>query len=85
MSKWARAPMLKLGQNLLGNGDSRLGHTFGQERISHFMRNQWGAGFSPYRLWAVLMLESWLRTHTVRLPNLQSGTGPRRVALPIGS
>jgi asparagine synthase (glutamine-hydrolysing) len=70
MSDWARGSLLNLASELLG-GDARVSPLFGREGLSSFMERQRSPnGFSTYQLWAVLMLESWLRHHPAKVPDL---------------
>ena len=73
MTHWARGELLEVGARLLETGDSRLRGLLGGEAIARFMRRQRGPGFSPYQLWALGTLESWLRHHA---PQFQLGTYP---------
>jgi len=79
MSDWARGSLLNLGSELLG-AESRLAPLFGRDGLTRFMKRQSSPhGFSTYQLWAVLMLESWLRHHPAAVPDLTD----RRPARPV--
>ena len=70
MSDWARGSLLNLASELLG-ADSRLTPLFGRDGLTRFLERQKSPhGFSTYQLWAVLMLESWLRHHPATVPDL---------------
>jgi glycosyltransferase involved in cell wall biosynthesis len=69
MSKWARDSLLEVCGNLVEQPDSRLAAAFGTKAIGRFMSRQRGAnGFSAYQVWALAMLESWLRHHPAQVP-----------------
>jgi len=79
ISDWARGSLLNLASETLG-ADARLVPLFGREGLARFMERQRSPhGFSTYQLWAVLMLESWLRHHPATVPDLAD----RRSARPI--
>ena len=81
MSDWARNSLLHATSQLLESEESRLANVLGRNRIDRFMcRQRSQGGFAPYRVWAVAMLESWLRHHPAKLPNLseQEILGRRR-------
>ncbi|MGI3903988.1 MAG: asparagine synthase (glutamine-hydrolyzing) [Janthinobacterium lividum] len=81
MSDWARGSLLNLASELLG-ADSRLTPLFGRDGLTRFLERQKSPhGFSTYQLWAVLMLESWLRHHPATVPDLTD----RRPARPVPS
>jgi asparagine synthase (glutamine-hydrolysing) len=68
MSDWAKDSLLSIAEDMLGD-DSRLRETFGSAGISRFVARQTSPGnFSPYQVWAVVSLESWLRSHPAKLP-----------------
>ncbi len=70
MSDWARGSLLNLASEML-DGDARVLPLFGRRGLSSFMERQRSPhGFSVYQLWAVLMLESWLRHHPAKVPDL---------------
>ena len=70
MSDWARTSLLNLSSELLGE-DARVLPLFGRQGLSSFKERQRSpGGFSTYQLWAVLMLESWLRHHRANVPDL---------------
>lgn len=77
MSGWGRDALLSLLQKMLEPGESRLAQMIGADRVGAFVEQQQSqAGYSTYHTWAVCTLESWLRHHRVKLPQL--GTGIRR-------
>ena len=79
MSDWARTSLLNLASELL-DGDARVLPLFGRQGLSSFMDRQRSPnGFSTYQLWAVLMLESWMRHHPAKLPDLTDRRPPRPV------
>jgi asparagine synthase (glutamine-hydrolysing) len=80
MSDWARTELLDVSSRLLESEDSRLLAALGAERMAKLMdRQRTPGGFSPYQIWAVAVLESWLRHHPAKLPDL------RTEAVPAGS
>ena len=91
MSDWARTSLLEVAGKLIESDESRLKSMFGVRGIDRFMRRQRAPGqFSAYQVWCVAMLESWLRNHPVKLPQLESkdisATSPSRRALaPLGA
>lgn len=69
MSDWARASLLDVTGSMVEDDDSRLAAAFGREGIARFMIRQRTSGhFAAYQVWAVAMLESWLRHHPAKLP-----------------
>ena len=79
MSDWARGSLLNLASELLG-AEARLAPMFGRDGLARFMERQRSPnGFSTYQLWAVLMLESWLRHHFAAVPDLTDRRPARRV------
>ncbi len=85
MSDWARTSMLDLAAELL-DGDARVLPLFGREGLSSFKERQHSPdGFSTYQLWAVLMLESWLRHHPAKLPDVTDRRPSRPVPAGEGS
>lgn len=78
LSDWARASLLKVASEMLDSEESRLRSAFGSDRIDSYMSRQRSPEhFVPYRLWGVLMLESWLRHRPTLIPDLQGGAGRR--------
>lgn len=64
MSDWAKNSLLSVASELLETQDSRLGQGVGRAGIDRFLARQRSEnGFSTYQVWAVAMLESWLRNH----------------------
>ena len=86
MSDWARTSLLDVAGKLIESDESRLRSMFGARGIDRFMHRQRTPGqFSAYQVWCVAMLESWLRNHPVKLPQLESkdisATSPSRRAV----
>jgi glycosyltransferase involved in cell wall biosynthesis len=82
MSDWARTELLGVSSRLLESEDSRLLAALGAERMAKLMdRQRTPGGFSPYQIWAVAVLESWLRHHPAKLPDLRSEPVPARSAI----
>ncbi len=91
MSDWARTSLLDVATKLIEGDDGRLRSMFGDRGVQRFMRRQRTPGqFSAYQVWCVAMLESWLRHHPVKLPQIESKSiasyahGKRAVA-PLGA
>ena len=74
MTRWGREELLDVAGRLLETDESRLRASLGSEAIARFMRRQRGAGFSTYQVWALAMLESWLRHNRNELPAFGFGT-----------
>lgn len=73
MSDWAKDSLLDASSRLLERQDSRLRQAFGPSGIERFMARQRSPGnFSPYQVWGVVALESWLRHHPAKLPTFSS-------------
>jgi asparagine synthase (glutamine-hydrolysing) len=67
MSDWARTSLLNVASELLESDESRLAEGIGRSGIDQFLaRHRSPGGFSTYQVWAVAMLEAWLRKHPVR-------------------
>ena len=82
MSDWARGSLLNLASELL-DGDARVLPLFGRRGLSNFMERQRSPnGFSVYQLWAVLTMESWLRHHPAKVPDLSEKRPATQV--PVG-
>jgi asparagine synthase (glutamine-hydrolysing) len=85
MSDWARTELLDVASRLLESEDSHLLAALGRERIANLMdRQRSPGGFSPYQIWAIAVLESWLRHHPAKLPDLhaESVSAPNTIAPP---
>lgn len=68
-SRWAKSELLRLASSSLGDDDSMLRALCGKVRIASFLHRQKSSlGFSMHQVWGVCMLESWLRSHRVKLP-----------------
>jgi asparagine synthase (glutamine-hydrolysing) len=85
MSDWARGSLLNLASEML-DGDARVLPLFGRRGLSSFMERQRSPhGFSVYQLWAVLMMESWLRHHPAKVPDLTEMRPATQVPVGQGS
>ena len=68
MSRWGQDELLKVAGQMLESDESRIASVLGRNAIARFMRRQRSDnGFSTYQVWALAMLESWLRHHPARL------------------
>jgi asparagine synthase (glutamine-hydrolysing) len=71
MTDWGRTSLLNVATDLLEAEDCRVLPLFGREGIGRFLARQWTPGeFSTYQVWALTMLESWLRHHPAVVPDL---------------
>lgn len=71
MSDWARTTMLEVAGRMLESEDSHLKTALGSNAINRFLSRQRTPGqFSIYQVWAVAMLESWLRNHPAQVPQI---------------
>lgn len=71
MSEWGKRELIAVAERALTHDDSRLLQMLGHERIKGFLSRQGNrGGFAAYQVWGVVMLESWLRAHSGRLPKL---------------
>jgi asparagine synthase (glutamine-hydrolysing) len=71
MSDWARASLLGVANDMLGSYECRLVPLFGREGLERFLaRQNRSDGFAAYQVWALAMLESWLRHHPASVPDL---------------
>lgn len=78
MSDWGRQQLLSVASEMLSGEDSRLRAALGPVAIDRFLQRQRSAnGFVTYQVWALAMLESWLRHHPARLPDLALGNARR--------
>lgn len=70
-SQWAPKELWGLTRQMLFSDDSRLLQVFGAGRLEEFIgsENQF-TGSVVYRVWGLVMLESWCRHHAVTLPRL---------------
>ncbi len=76
MSRWAKNELLAVTAKSLESDDSRLAAAVGREAITRFMRRQRSVGgFAAYQVWALAMLESWLRHHPARFPRAKVQEG----------
>lgn len=85
MSSWARSALLEVAARTLEGDDSRVASMLGRAGVARFLaRQRSDGGFAAYQLWALAMLESWLRHHPARLPSLdearRAAPPPRRAA-----
>jgi asparagine synthase (glutamine-hydrolysing) len=72
MSRWGKRELLSAAKDLLSSDDSRLRAALGSKAIDSFLSRQAArGGFATYQVWAVAMLESWLRHHPARLDHLR--------------
>ena len=89
MSEWGKSELLSLAERMLKGADSRMLEMLGYESINKFLSHQGNrGGFAAYQVWAVVTLESWLRTHSARLPKLHATKvrgKTRRAGLPSAS
>jgi asparagine synthase (glutamine-hydrolysing) len=73
VAKWGRSELLSTASRLLESPDGRLRDALGTAAISRFMaRQRSDHGFATYQVWALTMLESWLRHHPAVLPRISS-------------
>lgn len=74
MSEWGKRELLELAERVLTHDDSRMLEMLGHERIREFLSRQGHrGGFATYQVWGMVMLESWLRAHSGRLPKFTEG------------
>ncbi len=80
MSSWARTELLKVAAQTLEAEDSRVAAMVGRSGVARFLaRQRSDGGFAAYQVWALAMLESWLRNHPARLPDMDlSPRAPHR-------
>ncbi|MEC5385612.1 asparagine synthase (glutamine-hydrolyzing) [Uliginosibacterium sp. H3] len=70
-NQWAPAELWSVTRRMLFSEDSRLLDVFGPARLESFVGNEAQFnGSSVYRVWGLVMLESWCRSHKVTLPKL---------------
>jgi asparagine synthase (glutamine-hydrolysing) len=75
MMRWGREELLAVAGRLLESDDSRLRQSLGSAAIARFMKRQRANhSFATYQVWALAMLESWLRHHPARLPSLHTSS-----------
>jgi len=65
MRSWAEGTAMTAAAEILKPGHNRLSEWIGQDGLDRFLAAQQSAPML-YQLWAVLILESWLRTHPAR-------------------
>jgi asparagine synthase (glutamine-hydrolysing) len=71
MSDWARNSLLDIAGKMIESDESRVKAAFGAAQISRFMARQRTSGqFAAYQVWAIAMLESWLRHHPAKFSSL---------------
>ena len=64
VSRWGQNELLQVASRLLEASDSRLAAAIGRDAIARFMQRQRSeGGCVTYQIWALTMLESWLRHH----------------------
>jgi asparagine synthase (glutamine-hydrolysing) len=74
MSRWGCEELLKTAGELLEADDSKLSGCLGKSAVKRFMEKQKSPnGFSTYQVWALAVLESYLRHRPASLPDLKSG------------
>jgi asparagine synthase (glutamine-hydrolysing) len=77
MDGWSRATLLPLTRELLLDAEARLPHWIERRALDRFLAAQ-ERQFSPYRVWALFILETWLRCHPAEPaaePALAPGAG----------
>jgi asparagine synthase (glutamine-hydrolysing) len=93
ISRWAEQELLGVAAKLLESEDSRLREALGSTAIERFMKRQRSAnGFATYQVWAISVLESWLRHHPAKLARLPARETRRHtpsrheglIAVPMG-
>src|SRR5262249_39409896 len=68
---WVRKNFLDIAHSMLDADDGRLASAFGPAAIKNFIASDVRSDtVSFYRLWAAAMLESWLRHHSARIPDV---------------
>ena len=68
ISRWGQNELLQAASSLLESSDSRLAAALGRDAIARFMQRQKShGGFVTYQVWALTMLESWLRHHPAQI------------------
>jgi asparagine synthase (glutamine-hydrolysing) len=65
MRRWGEAAVLAAAETLLRPGESRLAEWIGDDALRRFLADQ-RANPMMYRLWSVVVLERWLRSHPAR-------------------
>lgn len=65
MRGWSETRLLEQARTMLRPGGNRLAEWVGQAQVDAFLADQAQAPMT-YRLWAVVVLESWLRHHPAR-------------------
>jgi len=81
MSQWARSGLLSAARELLVSEDSRLRAALGLDAMQAFLQRQnaWRS-FATYQVWALAMLESWLRHHPARLQEMTQAVEAARAS-----
>lgn len=78
-SQWAPAELWSVTRRMLFSDDSRLLNALGANRLESFIGKQdQFNGSAVYRVWGLVMLESWCRSHKVSLPRLSSAVRQMR-------
>jgi asparagine synthase (glutamine-hydrolysing) len=81
MTRWGRKELLDVAGRLLESGESRVQASLGTAAIARFMKRQGSHnGFATYQVWALAMLESWLRHHPARMPQWTPVPSSRQAA-----
>jgi asparagine synthase (glutamine-hydrolysing) len=65
MRSWAEGDALAVTRAMLAPGENRLSAWLGQDNLDRFLATQ-AARPLLYQLWALMVLESWLRSHPAR-------------------
>ncbi|MFO7558534.1 MAG: asparagine synthase (glutamine-hydrolyzing) [Desulfobacterales bacterium] len=72
--QWGRSELIKTAASLIDNKDSVIGSRLGDEGIKRFFGRQRSEnGFATYQVWALSVLESYLRHHSSTSAGLPSG------------
>jgi asparagine synthase (glutamine-hydrolysing) len=64
MNLWSADTLLPAARELLLSSDSHLGRLLDRKRLIAFLENL-EREFSAYQAWSLLILEHWLRSHSV--------------------
>lgn len=74
MSGWGREDLLKTAGDLLESNDSSLMTSLGKGAVSRFMERQRNKyAFSTYQVWAICVLESYLKRRPASLASARQG------------
>ncbi|MEP6607087.1 MAG: asparagine synthase (glutamine-hydrolyzing) [Burkholderiaceae bacterium] len=76
MSRWGQNELLQVASTLLESDESRIRAALGRDAIARFMQRQRSdGGCVTYQVWALTMLESWLRHHPGRMECVETERG----------